>query len=107
LPARYEAFGLVLVESLACGTPIVVADHSSLPELAQPGIGVVAAIGEVKPGNPEALATACARGLALSREDAIRERCRAAAEPYDWDGGIAPAVESLYLGHARDEGYVA
>ena len=93
----------MLVESLACGTPVVVADHSSLPELAQPGVGVVARIGE-PPGNPAALADACAKALALAREDGIRERCRAAAEPYDWDGAVAPMVESLYLGTTRDAG---
>jgi glycosyltransferase involved in cell wall biosynthesis len=103
LPARYEAFGLVLIESLACGTPVVVADHSSLPELAQPGVGVVAGIGEL-PGNPAALADALAQALTLARENGIVERCRAAAEPYDWDEGIVPMVEALYHGTIRDAG---
>lgn len=30
----YEGFGLPILESMACGTPIVVADNSSLPEVA-------------------------------------------------------------------------
>ncbi len=106
LPSRFEAFGLVLVESLACGTPIVVGDHSSLPEVVTPDVGVVAQTGEL-PGDPAALAEACARALAVAQSDDIRARCRRAAEPYDWDAAVAPMVESLYLGAVRDEAYVA
>ncbi|MFO7663716.1 MAG: glycosyltransferase family 1 protein [Chloroflexota bacterium] len=32
LPSRYEGFGLPIVEALACGTPVIAADNSSLPE---------------------------------------------------------------------------
>jgi phosphatidylinositol alpha-mannosyltransferase len=93
LPSEYEAFGIVLVESLACGTPIVVCDHAAPPELAQPGVGVVA-----PPRDPAALADACRRAFDLVREPGIEQRCRAAAAPYDWDTGVAPAVEALYTG---------
>ena len=33
-PSWYEGFGLPVLESQACGTPVVVADNSSLPEVA-------------------------------------------------------------------------
>ena len=33
-PSRYEGFGLTVLEAMACGTPTVLADSSSLPEVA-------------------------------------------------------------------------
>jgi glycosyltransferase involved in cell wall biosynthesis len=34
LPSLYEGFGLTALEAMACGTPVIVSDRSSLPEVA-------------------------------------------------------------------------
>ena len=91
LPSVSESFGLVLIESLACGTPIVVVDDAAPPSFVTPGTGCIA-----KPHDPESLATALEDALALARDAATPLRCRARAEQFDWDTAIAPLLESLY-----------
>ena len=92
LPSKHEAFGLVLVESLACGTPVVASDGWALPELVSPGAtGVLC-----DPDDPVSVAESLLRALDLSRKPGIVEACRAAAEPYDWESGVAPAMEAVY-----------
>jgi phosphatidylinositol alpha-mannosyltransferase len=98
-PTHNEAFGLVLVESLACGTPIVASDHASLPELMEPGIGATARLGDAR-----SLADACGAALDLAGQAGIKDVCRAAAERHDWDSSVAPRIEALYYGEGRDTG---
>lgn len=94
LPTRHDSFGMVLVESLACGTPIVTTTRGAPPELVEPGI-----TGELcEPGDPGALAGALTRALALARRPETVGACRASAERFDWDGAIAPLAERLYSG---------
>ncbi|MGD8393962.1 MAG: glycosyltransferase family 1 protein [Candidatus Eiseniibacteriota bacterium] len=60
----YEGFGLPVVEAMACGTPVVASDRSSIPEV----------VGEagltVDPEAPEAIAAAVAR---LVTDGGLRE----------------------------------
>jgi glycosyltransferase involved in cell wall biosynthesis len=78
-PSWYEGFGLPVLESMACGTPVVAADNSSLPE----------AVGEaglmVDAGDTEALADALG---CLMKDSVLRERLMVAgrkqARRFSW-----------------------
>jgi glycosyltransferase involved in cell wall biosynthesis len=80
LPAVGEAFGLVLLESMAAGTPPIALRAGASPEVVGEGAGTL-----VEPDDPSALADAIADALREppSAEDA--EACRARAREFDWE----------------------
>ena len=92
LPSTHDSFGMALLESLACGTPLVTTTHSAPQELVTEGV-----TGELCAAHdPAALAAACLRALELARRPGTVDACRAAAGPFDWDAGLAPLCERLY-----------
>lgn len=94
LPSTHDSFGMALVESLACGTPLVTTTHGAPQELVDQGV-----TGELcEPGHPGSLAAACLRAFELADNPATSGACRAAAEPFDWNTGLAPLCEGLYAG---------
>jgi len=94
LPSRHDSFGMVLIESLGCGTPLVTTTEGAPQELVT--AGVTGAL--CRPGDPSDLARACLEALALARRPQTVGACRAAAAPFDWDRGLAPLTERLYAG---------
>jgi sucrose-phosphate synthase len=72
----------------------VTTTHAAPKELVEEGV-----TGELcEPRDPAGLAQACLRGFELARRLETVEACRAAAEAFDWDRGLAPLVERLYAG---------
>jgi glycosyltransferase involved in cell wall biosynthesis len=90
LPSEAEAFGLVYVEALACGTPVVGLDRGGPAEIIRPGIGASA-----QP-TPESVAEACEVALDLAARPDIAADCRAAARAWDWKTAIVPRLLDLY-----------
>jgi glycosyltransferase involved in cell wall biosynthesis len=95
VPTRsLEGFGLVVLESLACGTPAIVTNVGGLPEAVEeldPSL-------VIEPEDPEALA---ARILAAARGDVpSRIACRAHAQRFNW-ADVARRHIALYEEVAR------
>ena len=78
-PSLYEGFGLPVLEAMACGTPVVASNASSLPEV----VGEAGLL--VAPRDAEGLAEAMRRLLtdAALREE-LQARGRAQASKYAW-----------------------
>lgn len=81
LPSFSEAFGLVLLEALACGTPVVGSNLDGIPELVDRD-----SIGRLFDGDrPEPLAKALLETLELARDPGTPAACRRRAEQFSRD----------------------
>jgi glycosyltransferase involved in cell wall biosynthesis len=77
-----EAFGLVLAEALACGTPVVGSDVDGIPEV----LGGRDDVGRLFQGDePQPLARALLEALELARDPDTAEACRERAEVFSMD----------------------
>ena len=92
MPSHYESFGMVALEAMACGTPVIASQVGGLALLVQDGVTGF----HVPNGDSEAL---CASLTLLMKDTALRTRMgRQAAEyakSYAWDL-IANQVIGVY-----------
>jgi D-inositol-3-phosphate glycosyltransferase len=92
MPSHYESFGMVALEAMACGTPVIASDIGGLGFLVQDGeTGFT-----IPDGEPDNL---CEKLSLLLGDDVLRERMgRRAAEvalSYGWEK-IARQVLGVY-----------
>ena len=76
-PSPYETFGLTILESLACGTPVVVSNNGAGQELIENGCG------EAVESSGIEVAEALLRILSQDRDE-IRRQCITKASGYSW-----------------------
>ena len=87
LPSVWEAFGLVLVESLAAGTPVVGARHGGIGDIVEgPPVGALFEPGVFRRESHavDALADALRSVLSRGKDAAVRSACRVRAEAFGW-----------------------
>ena len=99
-PSLIETFGIVLVEAMAAGLPVVTTRAPGCRDVVREGVDGTL----VPPADPAALAQAM-DGL-LTSPDACRhwaERSLARAREFDWDG-VVDRYEAIYAGaHPADK----
>jgi glycosyltransferase involved in cell wall biosynthesis len=91
LPSDDEAFGLVLLESLASGTPVVASRAGGCVEIVTDD-----AVGRLfEPGDPRDLARAIGEALDLATDPATATACRRHAADWDW-ARVVERYEEVY-----------
>jgi len=89
-PSLYEGFGLPVIEAMACGTPVVTSNVSSLPEVA----GEAAL--QVDPYNVEDIANAMYQVLTdPALQKTLSEKGLAHVEQFKWEHS-ARATKAIY-----------
>ena len=87
-PAVWEAIGMVLMEALATGTPVVGCDHAGTPEIIdRPEIGYLFPPGPIREAaatNVEGLTAAILQGVALALRPETAAACRARVAEFAW-----------------------
>ncbi|MFZ3304743.1 MAG: glycosyltransferase, partial [Mycobacterium sp.] len=95
-PGPHETFGLAALESLACGTPVVVSRTSALGEIITSDSGALA------DNNPAAIADAV-RAI-VSRPERHRRACaRQRAEMFTWQRAAVGMLTTLGAASVADD----
>jgi glycosyltransferase involved in cell wall biosynthesis len=90
-PSIYEGFGLPPLEAMACGTPVVTSNVSSLPEIA----GNAAIL--VDPYDPASIADGITRAVTDEPLRAVLiERGLARARGFSWTQSVS-AIHRIYM----------
>lgn len=91
VPSRTEPFGLVAIEALACGTPVVGTNQGGLPDFLTPEVGSLVPV-----DDDLALADAIVGEIKhLNRDSRAAEAAKYAVENFSWKRSIG-VVEAIY-----------
>lgn len=92
LPSLNECFGMVTIESLASGTPVVGTRSGAIPEIiTDSDIGVLFDHSD----GAEGLCEALIKCIEIAKDPKTPRRCRAFAERYSWKA-VGPKYEQMY-----------
>lgn len=96
LPSVWETYGMVLTESLACGTPVVGSRHGGITDIVEEGIGFLFDPGDTvsEATNASGLGDAILKTLGLYRDPELAVRCRQRAERLSWHV-LGPQLEQV------------
>jgi D-inositol-3-phosphate glycosyltransferase len=101
MPSEYESFGMVALEAMACGTPVIASHVGGLAFLVQDGVNGYS----IPVGEPNALSEKLSQILMdIESLSALRANAAATAQHYTWSA-IAERLEAIFeqtvLGSAR------
>jgi glycosyltransferase involved in cell wall biosynthesis len=92
VPSRREPFGLVAIEAMACGTPVIASNQGGLPDFVNDSVGRL-----VTPEDPDDLAEAVIQILKRTEEEeGWREKIAAYAKGNYSQDAIISELERLY-----------
>ena len=89
VPSRQEAFGLVALEAIACGTPVVASNQGGIPDFVTEDVGIL-----IETGNIEQLASAIIATLNKDKKYNKRKMIKYAKNNFRQDLLIDKLIET-------------